>query len=104
MGIWRRIRSLFALPKVATLSDRLNGSSEVALAASLRSLRPAQRGWITLEEARSLFSTMEDQYAFGEMDERAKIALTSFAAKPECRSDFQFMPVEGRLYFTRKEA
>ena len=47
---------------------------------------------------------MEDQYAFGEMDERGKIALKSFAAKPECRSDFQFMPVEGRLYFTRKEA
>jgi hypothetical protein len=44
---------------------------------------------------------MDDQYAFGEMDDQGKSALASFAA--EHKSDFQFMPVEGRLYFIRKE-
>ena len=31
----------------------------------------AERGWITLSEARSLFSEFDDDYVFGEMDRQA---------------------------------
>ena len=42
------------------------------------------------------------KYAFGEMDEEGKAEIASFAAQITHRSDFDFMPVEGRVYFTRK--
>jgi hypothetical protein len=45
---------------------------------------------------------MEDQYAFGELDDEGKRNLSEFAALIEHRSSFEFMPVEKRLYFTRK--
>jgi hypothetical protein len=51
-----------------------------------------------------LFSTMDDQYAFGEMDEQGKASLAAFAAQSEHRSTVDFMPTEGRVYFTRKAA
>ena len=103
MGLLRGIRSLFSTATVKPpYLHRLNGSSEAGLAASLRALRPAQRGWITLREARSLFSRAEHQYAFGEIDEDGKMALALFAAQAEHRCDYHFMPVEGRLYFNRK--
>jgi hypothetical protein len=43
---------------------------------------------------------MDDQYAFGEMDEVGKMSLAAFAR--DHRSAFDLMPVEGRVYFTRK--
>lgn len=102
MSLWRQIKSLLAPQSFQTTSlHRLDASSEAALSASLKKLRSGQRGWITLLEARTAFSSMDDQYAFGEMDDQGKSALASFAA--EHKSDFQFMPVEGRLYFIRKE-
>jgi hypothetical protein len=52
----------------------------------------------------ALFSPMDDQYAFGEMDQVGRMRLAAFAAESNHRSDFDFMPVEGRVYFTRKEA
>jgi len=45
---------------------------------------------------------MDQDYAFGEMDEAGRSNLASFAAQAEHRSSFSFMPVEGRVYFTRK--
>jgi hypothetical protein len=45
---------------------------------------------------------MDDQYAFGEMDEIGRANLVAFAAQSEHRSTFDLMPVEGRVYFTRK--
>ena len=80
------------------------GFDELALSASLRTLDVGERGWITLSEARALFSTMDDQYAFGEMDEQGKASLAAFAAQSEHRSTVDFMPTEGRVYFTRKAA
>jgi hypothetical protein len=44
---------------------------------------------------------MDDQYAFGEMDEGGKLALGNFAAEADHRARFDFMPIEGRVYFTR---
>jgi len=45
---------------------------------------------------------MDDQYAFGEMDDEGKSNLGAFAAQSEHRSSVDIMPVEGRIYFTRK--
>jgi hypothetical protein len=103
MGIWEAIKAVFAR-STSTPPDarRLSAVDEFALSASLTALYDGERGWITLSEARSLFSPMDDQYAFGEMDERGRASLAAFAARSEHRSDFDLIPVEGRVYFTRK--
>ena len=103
MAMWKTIKSLFGSgEREPSDARRLNAGTEAALSASLRALPVGERGWIPLSEARALFSHMDDQYAFGEMDEEGKAEITSFAAHIEHRSDFSFMPVEGRVYFTRK--
>jgi hypothetical protein len=103
MGIWKAIKSAFA-PGTSVPPDprRLSAVDELALSASLRALPVGERGWITLSEARALFSPMDDQYAFGEMDEVGKTSLAAFAAESDHRSAVDLMPVEGRVYFTRK--
>ena len=58
-------------------------------------------GWITDKEARQVFSPMADDYAFGEMDEVGKSNIAEFAAQVTPRCLFEFMPVEGRVYFIR---
>jgi hypothetical protein len=77
---------------------KLDGTTEAALARSLSALPPDERGWITFGEARMLFSTKGDQYAFGETDEGRK-NIESFAAQHQ--SVINFMPVERRVYFVR---
>ena len=52
-----------------------------------------------LSEATRLFSNQQSEYAFGEMDEEGKLRISEFAS--ECECVFQFMPAEGRVYFTR---
>ncbi len=68
MGIWKTIKAAFGRG-TSTPPDarRLNAVDELALSASLRTIHVGARGWITLSEARDLFSTMDDQYAFGEI-------------------------------------
>jgi|GraSoi2013_115cm_1033766.scaffolds.fasta_scaffold259658_1 hypothetical protein len=102
MGIWEAIKGAFAVG-TSTPPDarRLSATNESALSASLKALRDRERGWITLSEVRALFSTMDDQYAFGEMDEAGRSRLAAFAAESEHRCTFDFMPAEGRIYFTR---
>ena len=73
------------------------------LTSSLEALPEGEQGWISFAEARSLFSSMDDQYAFGEMDEQGRANLASFSAEREHRCTFDFMPTEGRIYFTRQE-
>ena len=59
MAIWGRCcRSADAM--------KLDGKTQAALARSLSTLPPDEQGWITFAEARSLFSTKGDQYAFGD--------------------------------------
>jgi hypothetical protein len=103
MGLWDGIKTAFG-PSEPDPPDvlRLKGISEDTLSASLKRLPVGGRGWITFAEARSLFSRLEDQYAFGEMDEEGKGNLGAFAAQKEHRSTVEFMPTEGRVYFTRK--
>jgi hypothetical protein len=71
------------------------------LAQSLRMLPPGNRGWITMQEARSLFSQSRDQYAFGDTDQAGRASIAAFAAARDHHSDFDFMPAEDRVYFTR---
>src|SRR5262249_28792840 len=75
MGIWKTIKAAFATG-ISTPPDarRLSAVDELALSASLRDLPVGERGWITLSEARALFSPMDDRYAFGEMDEVGKMS------------------------------
>jgi hypothetical protein len=51
--------------------------------------------------AKELFSPMADDYAFGEMDEIGKSNFADFAAHVTPRCSFEFMPVEGQVYFIR---
>ncbi len=103
MGLWDRVKAAFA-PGEPGPPDarRLDWSNENTLSASLKHLPDGSRGWITLAGARSLFSRMGDQYAFGEMDEDGKAKLAAFAAGSDRRYSVEFMPAEGRVYFIRK--
>jgi len=84
-------------------APRLSGESVNALADSLRALSVGGRGWITLREAWHLFSRAEHQdEAFGELDKDGARQLEEFAAEDRHRSNVDYMPVEGRLYFTRQ--
>jgi hypothetical protein len=80
----------------------LDGTTEAALARSLSALPPEERGWITFAEARILFSTKGDQYAFGETDDDGRRKIESFAAQH--RSVINFIPAEERVYFVRDPA
>jgi hypothetical protein len=80
---------------------RLDGRSKTLLAASLKMLPDEEPGWITMNEGKTLFSSEEGAYAFGEMDEVGKEKLAAFASAAG-GVQFEFMPVEDRLYFMRK--
>src|SRR5205823_5600049 len=75
----------------------ISAVEELALSASLKALHVGERGWITLSEARALFSWMDDQYTFREMNEQVKASPAAFAAQNEHRSTFKLMPAEGRV-------
>ena len=78
---------------------KLDAATEAALARALSALPPDERGWITFAEARSLFSTKDAQYAFGETDDDGKRNIETFAAQHQ--SVVSFVPVEERVYFLR---
>ncbi len=98
-----QLKSLFSGGPVRTPSPRrLDGRSKALLTASIQMLPFEEPGWITMKEASALFSPKDDAYAFGEMDEVGKRNLATFRdATPGCL--FEFMPVEGRVYFMRKK-
>ena len=100
MGLGDILKKFFGEPN-ETPRDvaKLPGTSESALASSLQGLPAGEHGWITLAEAARLFSAAELEYAFGEMDDAGKLRLEQFSAEHRCSP--QFMPVEGRVYFTR---
>jgi hypothetical protein len=102
MAIWDWIKSLFSTPSsVPADAPKLGAANEAELSTSLTRLHPGEGGWITFQEARLLFSPMDQDYAFGEMDDVGKSNLASFAARSEHRSSYSFMPMEERVYFTR---
>jgi hypothetical protein len=100
MEVGDLLRKIFSPANVVPPDGpRLSGASESALGSSLQSLPAGERGWITLAEAARLFSSEQPQYAFGEMDDAGKDRLARFSTQHRC--SLQFMPVEGRVYFTR---
>ena len=82
-------------------AQRLDGRSKTLLAASIKALPYETPGWITNKEARQLFSSRDDDYAFGEMGEVGKSNIADFAAHVTPRCSFEFMPV-GLVYFIRR--
>jgi hypothetical protein len=99
MGIMSLVGWLFGADAAAPPDAmKLDGTTEATLARSLSALPPDERGWITFAEARILFSTKGVQYAFGETDQDGRRDIESFAAQR--RSVINFMPVEGRVYFS----
>jgi len=102
MWSWEKLKAAFtSRTSVPPDARRLNGSSEGVLSASIKLLPLGERGWITLPEAATMFSRMDGQYAFGEMDDEGKANLEAFAAQREHRCDVQFAPIENRAYFIR---
>jgi hypothetical protein len=100
MGVGDLLRKMFSSANaVPPDAPRLSGTSESALGSALQALPAGERGWITFAEAARLFSSEQPQYAFGEMDDAGKLRLGQFSAQHRCSP--QFMPVEGRVYFTR---
>jgi hypothetical protein len=45
---------------------------------------------------------VDEEYAFGELDDPGKQRLAEFVADATHRSIVDFMPKEGRVYFTRQ--
>jgi hypothetical protein len=103
MGLLGKIRAFFGAED-STPPDvrKLAALSENQLSASLQALPVGEKGWISLRDAWHLFSQVNEEEAFGEMDVAGKKRLDEFAAYATHRSEISFMPVEGRVYFTRK--
>jgi hypothetical protein len=103
MGWFHRLKSFFSRGSVRLPAPRrLDGRSKALLAASIEMLPFEEPGWITMKEARALFSSNDDEYAFGEMVEVAKRNLATFRAEATPGCLFEFMPVEDRVYFMRR--
>jgi hypothetical protein len=103
MSWFGRVKSLFSLRSVRPPAPRrLDGRSKALLAASIRMLPFEEPGWITMKEAKTLFSSKDDTYAFGELAEVAKRNLATFRAEATPGCLFEFMPVEDRVYFMRR--
>jgi hypothetical protein len=103
MGMWATIKGLFTKDKRGPLeARRLNATSHSALARALKWLPAGEPGWITLAEARDLFSHKDAQHAFGEIDAEGRTRLATFAATSAWRSELEFTPKEGRVYFRRR--
>ena len=102
-GLFGRLKSFFSRGSVQPPAPRrLDGRSKALLTASIKMLPYEEPGWITMKEARTLFSPKADEYAFGEMDEIGKRNLATFTAGATPGCLFEFMPVEDRVYFIRK--
>jgi hypothetical protein len=100
MGLGDFLGRIFALSNTTPPNaPKLSGTSESALGSSVQRLPEGERGWITQAEAAHLFSNQDPQYAFGELDEAGKARLEQFASQYRCTPNF--MPTEGRVYFTR---
>jgi hypothetical protein len=103
LGLFDQLRAVFGRGTPDPPDARkLAASSENELAAALQTLPRGEKGWIALHDAWRLFSRVDEEYAFGEMDDDGERRLEEFAAAPEHHSTIDFMPTEGRVYFTRR--
>jgi hypothetical protein len=101
MRAWDRLKSVFEPGGEPRLPRKLDASDEDALSRSIGVLPVGERGWITMQETRELFSQARDEYAFGDLDEEGRLRIARFAAQRGHHCDVDFMPAEDRVYFTR---
>jgi len=103
VSLWSALKSAFTRPGPSEPVDapRLDGASVGGLSRSLGNLPRGERGWITFAEARKLFSAMDAEYAFGQLDREGNSKIAAFAA--DNQSELSFMPLESRVYFWRKD-
>lgn len=78
---------------------RLSAGSETTLARSLATIHADEPAWISMDDARRLFSRADAQYAFGETDDEGRAMMDEFARRNGVHYDI--MPVEGRVYFRK---
>jgi hypothetical protein len=103
LGLLDKIKALFRGGTPDPLDARkLAASSESELSASIQALPVGEKGWITFDDARRLFSQADKEEAFGEMDDTGRNRLQQFAAGSQHHSQIDFMPIEDRVYFMRK--
>ena len=88
----------------APCAQRLDGRNKALLAASIKTLPWETPGWITNKEAKQLFSPMNDEYAFGEMDEVGKSNIADFPAHVTPRSPSRSCPSKGESTSAGKRA
>jgi hypothetical protein len=101
MSIGDRISHLFGDGSAEPADlPKLDAANRSALSKSIKSVQPGERGWVSMAEAQSLFSARTGPYAFGQTDEEGLSHISAFA--DDNGVTFEFMPVEGRVYFTRK--
>jgi hypothetical protein len=81
---------------------KLAASSAKELSAAIQALPVGAKGWIAARDAWRLFSRVDEEYAFGEMDDDGRRRIEEFASDMKHSSAIDFMPVEGRVYFTRR--
>jgi hypothetical protein len=97
-----RLRAFFGGAEVEPPDARqLPAVSANQLSTALHATLSGQRGWITLRDAWRLFSTLDEAEAFGELDDAGKAVLAEFATAH--RSSVEFMPVQDRVYFIRRD-
>jgi hypothetical protein len=84
MGLLDYLKAFFRPGAPPPEPRRLDGRSKPLLAASLKMLPDEEPGWMTMKEAKTLFSQGE-AYAFGEMDEAGKADLAAFAGRLRVR-------------------
>ena len=78
---------------------RLDGSSLGALARSVKQLSPGQKGWISFDEARQLFSSNPDsRTSLTEFDPNGLTAVGDFAAEHHLDRRRE----DNRVVFTRR--
>jgi hypothetical protein len=71
------------------------------IAPSIKMLPYETPGGTINKEAKQLFLPMEDEYALAKWTKPAKAISLDFAAHVTTRCSFEFMPIEGRVYFMR---
>jgi Flp pilus assembly pilin Flp len=102
MGLFDALRAVFGRGTPDPPDARkLAASSENELAAAIQALPVGEKGWIAFRDAWHLFSRADEPYAFGEIDDDGRRRLEAFASDLKHPSAIDFMPVEGRVYFTR---
>ena len=79
------------------LPSKLDADDEAALSRSIGTLPAGDRGWITMQEARALFSLLGDQYAFGDTDAASRSKSRHLPPRPRTARRMISCPLKAEL-------